>query len=172
MTPKPPTRDPSRAYRRKAVAARRVGVGARCSCGEDRPEALIAGSNPTICAACKRATKGRSTTDDHHSFGRANHPATIPVFVNDHRADLSVAQAEWPKSTLRNTEGSPLLAGAACVRGFIDTILYLIGKGLLWLAEMLEKLDEVLIRKLGPKWWLKTDIERFAPKKKRHGRRL
>jgi hypothetical protein len=166
MPRKMPTRDPSGAHRRKAVAARRVGVGARCSCGEDRPEALIVGSSPTICAACQRAAKGRSRIDQHHFAGRANNPATIPVSVNDHRAILSVAQMEWPKSTLTNTEGSPLLAGAACLRGCIDTILYLIEKGLPWLADMLEKLDEVLVKKLGPKWWANTAIAKFAPKKK------
>jgi hypothetical protein len=52
------------------------------------------------------------------------------------------------------------------LRGFIDTTLYLIEKGLLWLAEMLEKLDQVLIRKLGPRWWVNTEVEQFAPKKK------
>src|SRR5215467_6633175 len=160
MPRKLPTRDPRDAHRRKVVAARRVGIGARCSCGEDRPEALIAGSNPTICAACQRAMKERGTMDDHHFAGRANHRATVSIPVNDHRADLSGSQAEWPKSTLRNTEGSPLLAGAACVRGFIDTILYLIEKGLLWLADMLEKLDQVLLKKLGPKWWVNTEIDR------------
>jgi len=166
MSRKMPTRDPSGAHRRKVVAARRVGVNARCSCGEARPEALIAGSNPTICAACERAAKGRATIDQHHFAGGANNPATIPVPVNDHRAILTVAQEDWPKSTLANTEGSPLLAGAACLRGCIDTIHYLIEKGLLWLADMLEKLDEVQVKKLGPKWWLNTEIEQFAPKKK------
>jgi hypothetical protein len=166
MPRKLPTRDPGGVYRRKTSATRRVGLGARCSCGEDRPEALIAGSNPTICAACQRAAKGCTTTDQHHFAGRANNPATIPVPVNDHRAILSVAQAEWPKSILTNTEGSPLLAGAASLRGCIDTILYLIEKGLLWLADMLEKLDEVLKKKLGPRWWANTEIEQFAPKKK------
>jgi hypothetical protein len=165
-----PGRDPSGAHRRKVIAARRVGIGARCACGEDRPEALIAGSNPTICAACQRGSKGRTTTDEHYFAGRANNPATIPISVNDHRAVLSVAQAEWPKSTLTNTEGSPLLAGAACLRGFIDPILYLIERGLLWLADMLEKLDQLLIRKLGPRWWVKTEIEEFAPKKKPNGK--
>ena len=166
MARKLPRLDPSGAHRRKAVAARRVGVGARCSCGEGRPEALIAGSNPAICAGCERAAKGCSTMDLHHFAGRANNPAAIPVPVNDHRAILSVAQMEWPKSTLINTQGSPLLAGAACLRGFIDTILYLIEKGLLWLADMLEKLDKVLMKKLGPRWWANTEIEPFAPKKK------
>jgi hypothetical protein len=154
------------AHRRKVVATRRVGVGARCSCGEDRPEALIAGSNPTTCAACRRTAKERTTIDEHHFAGKANNPATIPVPVNDHRAILSVAQANWPKSTLTNTEGSPLLAGAACLRGCIDTILYLFEKGLLWLADMLERLDLVLAKKLGPQWWANTEIEQFAPKKK------
>jgi hypothetical protein len=158
--------DPIGAHRRKVIAARRVGVGARCACGEDRPEALIAGSNPIICAACQRSSAGRIEIDQHHFAGRANNPATIQIPVNDHRAILSTDQAEWPKSTLANSEGSPLLAGAACLRGFIDTILYLIEKGLPWLAEMLEKLDQVLIQKLGPRWWVNTEIEQFAPKKK------
>jgi hypothetical protein len=165
MPRKLPRRDRIGAHRRKVVAARRVGFGTRCACGEDRPEALIAGSKPPMCAACIRAAKGRTTTDHHHFAGRANHPTTISIPVNDHRAILSVAQAEWPKSTLTNIEGSPLLAGAACLRGFIDTILYLIEKGLLWLADMLEKLDEVQVKNLGPKWWANTELEQFAPKK-------
>jgi len=45
----------------------------------------------------------------------------------------------------------------------------LIEKGLLWLADMLEKLDQVLLKKLGPKWWVNTEIEQFAPKKKKPG---
>jgi hypothetical protein len=166
MRRNPPGRDPSSAYRRKVIAARRVGEGARCSCGEDRPEALIAGSNPIICAACERVARGRRVTDQHHFAGRANNAATIPVPVNDHRAILSVAQSEWPKSTLRNTEGSPLLAGAACLRGCIDTIVYLIERSLPWLADMLENLDAVLLKKLGPKWWANTELEQFPPKKK------
>jgi len=91
MLRKSPTCDPARDYRRKAVAARNVGAGARCSCGEDRPPALIAGSNPTICAECQRAGNKRALMDDHHFAGRANNPATISVPVNDHRAVLSAA---------------------------------------------------------------------------------
>lgn len=166
MPRKLPELDPSGNHRRKVIAARRLGVNAHCSCGEARPEALIAGSNPMTCAACQRAAKGRTTTDQHHVAGVANNPATIPVPVNDHRAALSVAQSEWPRPTLTNPEGSPLLAGAACLRGCIDTILYLIEKCLLWLADMLEKLDEVQVKKLGPKWWVNTEIEQFAPKNK------
>jgi hypothetical protein len=64
--------------------------------------------------------------DAHHVAGKANSPVTVPVPVNDHRACLSVAQADWPKSTLMNVHGSPLLAAAACVRGFVDMVFYLI----------------------------------------------
>jgi hypothetical protein len=46
--------------------------------------------------------------------------------------------------------GSPLIAAAACIRGFIDTILYLIEKGLHWVADMLETADAYLANKLGP----------------------
>jgi hypothetical protein len=148
-----------------------MGVNAACSCGEKRPEALIPGSKPVTCAACQRTGAGRTTTDQHHFAGRANSSATIPVPVNDHRARLSVAQADWPKSTLLNPEGSPLLAAAACIRGFIDTALYLIEEGLLWIADMLETLDALQVEKLEPRWWLSTEIEQFAPKKKSNARR-
>lgn len=164
MPRKIPLRDPSGAYKRKATAARRVGQGSQCACGEARPEALIAGSNPITCAACQRKKKGQATKDDHHFAARANNPTTIPVPVNDHRAELNVAQYDWPKETRENPDGSPLLAGAACVRGFVDTVLYLIEKGLLWVADMLEKLNEVLVKQLGPRWWANTEIEQFVPK--------
>ena len=168
MRRKFPRLDTSGAHRRQVVAARRVGAGVRCTCGEDRPEALIAGSKPIICVACERAAKGRKTTDDHHLAGRANNSTTVSVPVNDHRAILSVAQMEWPKSTLQNRDGSPLLAGAACLRGCVDTTVYVIERSLPWLAEMLEKLDQLLSTKLGPRWWANTEIEQFVPKKKRN----
>jgi len=169
MRKKLPSLDPSGVYRRKAVAKRRVGLGSRCECGEDRPEALIVGTKPRICAACKRIKSGQTTTDRHHFAGRTNNPTTIPVPVNDHRASLSTAQKDWPKATLNNSLGSPLLAAAACLRGFVDTVLYLIEDGLIWIAEMLEKLDELLMRKSGPRWWLNSEIEQFAPKSKSNG---
>jgi hypothetical protein len=166
MARKLPPRDPIRAHRRKAVAARRVGLDASCTCGEKRAEALVRGEKPTSCAECQRAKTGQTPKDNHHPFGRANSSVTISVPVNDHRARLSVDQMNWPKSTLMNTQGSPLLAAAACVRGFVDTILYLIETGLLWIADMLEILDKSLLKKLGPGWWRETEIERFAPKRK------
>ncbi len=158
-----PQRDPVAAYHRKAVAQRRIGLGTQCACGESRPEALIAGSNPTVCAACDRERQGEAALDDHHFAGKANSPDTIPVPVNDHRAELSEAQRNWPVETLRNPTGSPFLAAAAKMRGLIDTVSYLL-RNLLWVAEMLEALDAFLVKKLGPRWWINTDLERFAPK--------
>jgi hypothetical protein len=165
MDPKLPERDPGASRVRKAKARRRVGVGARCACGEVRPEALIAKSNPIICAACDRKKKGMTTMDDHHPFGRANSATTIPAPVNDHRAELSTAQYDWPKETRENPDGSPLLAAAACLRGFVDTVVYLIKKGVLWIAEALEWLNAYLLEQLGPQWWVGTALEQFAPKR-------
>jgi len=158
-----PQRDPIAAYQRKVKAARRIGAGKKCACGEARPEALIAGSDPMICAACQRKKRGQPTMDNHHVAAKANSPDTMPVPVNDHRAELSVAQADWPKETLQNSERCPLLRGAACVRGVIDYLRYLIDRFLLWIPEMLENLSAFLKKGLGPKWWVGTPLEQFAP---------
>lgn len=156
------TRDPIAAYQRKSVAVRRVGQDAQCTCGESRPEALLSGSNPLICAACNRKERGKTTLDRHHVAGKSNSPVTIAIPVNDHRARLSADQYDWPRQTLENFDGSPLLAAAACIRGFVDTLRYLIEKFLFWIPEMLEALDALLLEKLGPKWWIGTSMEKHA----------
>ncbi len=155
MPRKLPLRDPSAAYQRVVTAARRVGAGSQCACGENRPEALIAGSKPIMCAACSRKKQGRRTSDDHHVAGRANSPITVSVPVNDHRAVLSVAQKDWPKETLENSDGSPLLAGAARIRGFVDTVRYLLEE-LCRIAVMIEELHEYLVKHLGSRWWVRS----------------
>jgi hypothetical protein len=159
-----PKRDPSAVYARKAIAARKKGVDSQCTCGEARPEALIRERTRVICHECKRKEKGMKTKDDHHPFGQANSPITIPILLNDHSAELTPAQQDWPPETLRNSNRSPLLAAAASVRGAVDTILFLIKQGLHWIAEMLEKLDSLLTQKWGEKWWIGTEIEKYAPK--------
>ena len=158
-------RDPEAVWIRGARAARRVGVNAQCECGEMRPEAFVSNS-PVICAACDRTAHGKTSMDNHHVAGRANSPITIPLPVNDHRAELSPAQYDWPEATRKNPHGSPLLAFAGCVRGFADTIIYLVKDLLLWGAIMLETLDALLGKALGPKWWIGTELEKFAPKSK------
>ena len=156
-------RDPIAADARRAVAARRAGENARCACGENRPEALITTRKPIMCAACARKKKGKKPMDKHHVAGKANSPATVSVPVNDHRARLSVDQYDWPRQTRENPHHSPLLAAAACIRGFIDTALYLIDSVLIWTVDMLESLDLYLSERLGSKWWRGTELERFAP---------
>jgi len=164
MPNKLPQRDPITAYTREATAARIVGQR-QCACGESRPWALIPNSDPTICAECQRKREGKSTEDNHHPAGEANDPATIPTPVNDHRADLSVRQYDWPKETLENREGSPLLARAACIRGYCDTNAYLFEKQLLPHAEFLEVLDDFLTEEFGPAWWNNTELQRFVPRR-------
>ena len=163
MQKRKPQRDPIGAYMRKSNSAARLGNSSICSCGESRPEALVAGKEPIVCAACKREQDGKSVMDDHHVAGKSNHPGTIPIFVNDHRAELSVDQYDWPKQTRENRDGSPLLAAAGCIRGLCDTIVHLIERFLLWIPDFLEKLDSLLTDELGVKWWTNFEIGKFAP---------
>lgn len=165
MKRKLPIRDPIAAHQRKAVAARRFPENAQCACGESRPEALIADSSPIMCYECDRKKHGKPTVEHHHVAGKSNSPVTIPVAANDHRARLSVDQYNWPKKTLENPNGSPLLAAAASIRGFADTLFYLIEVFLLWIPEMLENLDAVLVKTLGPNWWTGTEMEKYVPKR-------
>ena len=156
-------RDPGAAYVRAARRKRRLGPDAKCACGESRPEALISTSNPVTCQKCDREKKGMTTMDNHHPAGKANSPVTVPIPVNDH-CEMSEAQRDWPKRTLENPEGSPLLAAAGCIRGFKDTVLYLLDELVIWIADMLERLDAHLQQKLGPKWWKRTEIADCPPK--------
>jgi len=133
MPIKLPQRNPEAAYVRRAIAARRVGPNAKCACREARPEALIREKSRVICHECKRKQNNMTTKDDHHFAMKANSPITVPTPANDHIAELNVAQQDGPKQTRENPDGSPLLAAAGCIRGFIDTILYPIEKGLRWI---------------------------------------
>jgi hypothetical protein len=152
------------AYGRETIAARRVGEGRKCTvCGEERPLALIPASEPLVCARCDRKKRRKKQSDNHHIAGRANSDITIATPVNDHRASLSDAQHDWPKKTLENPSLSPLLSGAAHIRGFVDTLVYLAEQLLLWIAEMLELLDTFLEQKQGQGWWKRTNLGSFDP---------
>jgi hypothetical protein len=165
---KRPQRDPIAAFERDARASRRAGVGSCCShCGENRPLALIPGTSPKTCANCQREQLGRSPLDDHHPAGEANDSTIIRTPVNDHRARLTPQQYEWPPKTWVNPHCSPIRAGAARVRGYCETNDYLVCSLLIPNAEMLETLDEFLENRLGPRWWVGTPMEHFAPKPKR-----
>jgi hypothetical protein len=171
MPPRIPKRDPVGVYVRKVTAQRRLGEGAKCACGESQPEALIKKGNSVACATCVRKLQGKTTMDKHHIAGRSNHPMVIAVNVNHHRACLSTEQADWPKETLENPHGCPLRAAAACVRGFIDLVIFLIKETLLWVANMLELLSNLLVEKFGSRWWVGTDLEQFAPQEKKNDNR-
>ena len=163
-------RDPIRASQRRATVGRRFGEDAQCACGENRPEALIPNSKPSICAECQRRNAKRSLMDNHHVAAKANSTVTIPIPVNEHRAVLSTAQYDWPKDTLENPDGSPLLKGAACIRGTADTVIFLITFLLAWIPSMLEALDSQLIEERGPEYWHNTELDNFAPRRSDVGR--
>jgi hypothetical protein len=152
--------DPIKKYARKKTAERRVGANAKCACGEHRPEALI---KKIICAECDRKAQGKSTDDDHHVGGQNNSPITVSVPVNDHRAELSTEQYEWPKRTVDNPERSPLIAAAGCIRGFVDFIYYLVKKLVGWIPRFLEALDESLVKLFGSQWWISPEFKTIFP---------
>jgi hypothetical protein len=102
--------------------------------------------------------------DHHHVAGRRNSPITVPVPANDHRALLSPAQYDWPRETLENPRGCPLLVTAGLIRGSIDIDSYLIDEFLRPTAHTLEILSAVLVEQLGPQWWRTTPLAEFAPK--------
>jgi hypothetical protein len=152
-------RDPIKEYVRNAKARRRVGSG-MCSCGEDRQFALISGRTPPTCYACDRIARGREHFEGHHVFGRRNGGPVIAVPINDHRAELSVAQYRWPRRTLENPCGSPLLAAAGMRRGTREMIAYLRGQDVS--DQIMEQLDAWLRAKMGPEWWIGSPLEKYA----------
>lgn len=156
-------RDPVGHARRRATAQRRVGVGARCACGESRPAALIAGSTPITCGRCMRIAKGKTTVDDHHVAGAANDSTTAPIPTNDHVAVLSEDQYDWPRETRENPDGDPALRAAACIRGVISTVHYLVDTAVLWIVAFLEALSAFLVKTMGRFWWRGTPLELFTP---------
>ena len=167
MPKKPPQRDPISAYQRKSIAARSVGENAGCTgCPEKRSETLNRKTRPIKCTECQRRKEGKTTMDQHHIAGAANSPITTSIPANDHQAVLTVAQNDWPEQTLANPDGCPLLRGAACIRGFVDTVVYYMQEFLLWIAEMLERLSDLAREAWGRRWWLKTNLNQFAPKGK------
>ena len=160
----PSRENPVEHFVRREQAERRVGVDAQCaSCGENRADALIVGSAPTTCVQCHRTRKGHRTVDLHHVAGAANDSTTIPVSVNDHVADLSERQRDWPRETLENPHGCPLLRAAACIRGAVDILYYTVERSVMWVVGVIESLSAWLSATYGPSWFRGTPLEQFAP---------
>lgn len=161
-----PKRDELAQQHRASMADRWLGKQRECTgCPESRTPALERKTNPRLCTECRKTAEGKNIMEQHHIAGRANSEITISIRANDHRARLSEDQRDWPPETLRNPDGSPLLAAAACIRGFTDTLLYLAEQFLLWVAELLERLHAHLVEKHGPKWWANTEIEKVEHKR-------
>jgi hypothetical protein len=138
----------------------RLGTRApRCAgtgCDETFPFALT-GVHPAIyCYECQAVRAGRPWLEDHHVAGRNADATTGSTPRNDHRV-LSELQQLWPRETLRNPEGSPLLKAAASLRGWLDLLWLIITRTVGWIPAFLEQLDAWLRQRLGPRWWDELD---------------
>jgi len=127
----------------------------RCSvagCPETDPFALTGAHPKILCREHAADALDKSWTEEHHPDGQHNNPFTVRVPANDHGA-LSEDQALWPRETLRNPEGSPLLRAAAALRGWLTILRVLIDRTVGWIPAALETLDQLLTGRLGPGWW-------------------
>jgi hypothetical protein len=121
-------------------------------CDETFPLALT-GVHPEIyCYEHDALRRSRPWREDHHPAGRRSDPETVTVPGNDHRI-LSGLQYGWPRETLRNPDGSPLLRAAASIRGWLDVLWLIMVRTVGWVPEFLERLDAWLRERLGPRWW-------------------
>ena len=129
----------------------------RCShpdCAETDPFARTGVDPRILCAEHRADAAGRPWIDGHHNAGRANTPADVSKIPgNDHSAVTHRYQAEWPRGTLRNPDGSPLLRAAAAVRGWLDVLRLIIDRTVGWVPELLERLDAWLRERIGSRWW-------------------
>jgi hypothetical protein len=113
----------------------------------------LIGTHPDIlCYEHAAQQAGRSPIEQHHPAGRHNDPTTVALPGNDHRI-VSGKMRDWPIETLRNPDGSPLLKAAAEVRSFLDYLVVLIERVLVWIPPFLEQLDCYLREEIGARWW-------------------
>lgn len=125
-------------------------------CGWDGCERVcpfeFTGVYPRIyCYEHDALRRGRPWLEDHHPAGQNNDSRTVPIPGNEHRL-LSELQYRWPRETLRNPDGSPLLRAAALVRAWED-VLYVIMVLVAQVPLYLEQLDAWLRKEIGPRWW-------------------
>jgi hypothetical protein len=144
----------------RAQKARRYVGGRSCSfCSESRPHALVRETKPLVCARHQALAQGRVPYELHHVAGETNHPtATVLAPINGHRGVLTPEMYEWPMATRENPDRSPLLAAAGALRGFRDTVNYLMDELLLPPALLLEKVDCILRGRFGPSYLIELGI--------------
>jgi hypothetical protein len=141
--------------REKRREDRYAQLGSRtpsCGCGETDPFALTGMTPNIVCYECQAVARGHPWVEDQHPAGRANLDVTVAMPGNDHRI-VDDRKHDWPRDTLRNPDGSPLLQAAACLRGWVDTLRLIIDRTVVWIPVFLETLDTWLRQMLGEKWW-------------------
>jgi hypothetical protein len=124
-------------------------TGQAATTGSSRPVGELVEVAARFLAVARRIDRW---TEVQHWFGQHNDPLTSPIPANEHRV-LSELQARWPKDTLRNPDGSPLLRAAAALRSWLDVMRLLIERVVAWIPPFLEQLDSWLRDRLGPRWW-------------------
>jgi hypothetical protein len=157
-----PYTDPDCEEERLAARLRLLGTDTpRCStagCQERDPFALT-GVHPSLLCAEHRADRdGRRWLEESHTAGQHNLPNdTVPIPANDHSVVSDRLQVEWPRETLRNPDGSPVLRAAGALRGWLDTLRLILERTCGWVPTFLEGLDAWLRMKLGERWWEEFD---------------
>jgi hypothetical protein len=127
----------------------------RCAvpgCTETDPLALTGIAPAILCYEHRQLADGKAWVEQDHRSGQHNHPATVGIPANDHRI-LSAMQQSWPRDTLRNPDGSPLLKAAASVRGWLDLLRVIVARTVGWVPAFLETLDQWLRDRIGDPWW-------------------
>lgn len=152
--------NPIRRDARRARRQRTLGPDAACACGETDPRCLVETDSGVRCYGCSAHDAGRPDTERHHIAGRHNLPTTVAMRNNDHRI-ASDLQQDWPMTTLRNPNHSPLLQAAAAIRGWMDVLLLILERAVGWIPRFLEALDAWLCGRLGDAWW--TDFLTTTP---------
>ena len=127
----------------------------RCTvegCNETDPRALTSVYPTIVCYEHAQLARGRAWVEEDHLSGRHNDSTTAPLPGNDHRV-RSEMQIVWPRETLRNPDGSPLLQAAASLRGWLDVLRLMLERTVGWIPAFLEALDAWLRTRLGGRWW-------------------
>ena len=150
------------AYREEldeVIEARLRALGTRTprcrvpGCPEEDPLALTGVHPDEMCQEHLADARGKGWLDSHHAAGRSNDPATVAIPANDHARISHGYQALWPRETLRNPDGSPLLRAAAAIRGWLDVLRLMLDHTIAWIPGFLETLDAWLLETIGPGWW-------------------
>ncbi len=147
--------EPKNEERRREQDFERLGNREpKCNLCHERDPKALTGTHPDIyCAEHEAEIEGRTRIQGQHPPGKRNDPVTkLPTRANDHVV-WDEAKNDWPKWTLRNPDGSPLLRAAAAVRSVLDWFRLIIDRVLGWVPKFLEDLDTWLTENLGSDWW-------------------